>query len=690
MKKQNMINGINSPSFRLRIAIASVLFYIVLFFLVYRITGFTGTPILAVIPVIVIAWLYGTITGIFASLLCFPLNALLLTAAGISWIDNMIKTGGGVVGTLGFILIALIVGRLSDLGQRLRKELEERRRIEDELKQHRDKLEDLVLAKTSEIEASNQQLRAKTIELEALNEQLWVSQQDMQQARDYLEIVFRTSPDAIVVNSADGYVVMANDSVYDVYGYRPDELIGQHSSILTPEDENGWKESIDLVEQVFEQGSVRNTMRRRKHKDGAIIQVETSVVLLKDADGTVSGSVSSTRDITDRNRVEEQLLQSQKMEAIGTLAGGIAHDFNNILGAIIGYAELSQDLPTAGDDLQQNLSQILKASGRAKNLVQQILAFSRKSTTEQRPLQLHLIVKEALNLLRSSIPATISIKSDIATANDIVIADATQMHQIVMNLCTNAAHAMRQKGGMLDVTLKAIDLDDQIVRAYADIPAGPYVRLSIRDTGTGIPRDTLGRIFEPFFTTKESGEGTGMGLAVAHGIAKSLNGDIKVYSEQGKGTVFHVLLPRVQEKGAVPEVSGRSAPRGNERVLLVDDETVLLDVGEKLLSSLGYQVTALNSPLDALELFKKTPDGFDIVITDQTMPDMTGYELGQRLKELRSDIPVILCTGYSDMVTAESAIAGGLQAYVTKPLNRLSIAETLRSALEEKESGRHQ
>jgi PAS domain S-box-containing protein len=661
MKKQRIVFDR-----RLFISLFSFGVYAAIFALMTYMPG-KGMAIAAIIPIVIIAWLYGLWAGICAGLLSPPVNILMCMLFGLDWVEKFYVGGVGIAGTLIEILIGAVVGKLHDYNKLVQDELGIRKALEAELQQHRTRLEELVQFKTAELEASNRQLQA--------------SQLDMRQARDYLENLFRASPDAIFVTDADGYIVMANESVYDVYGYRPDEMIGQHAAILTSDDEKAWRESVVLIEKVFEQGLVRNWVADRQRKEGRVIQIETSVVLLKNPDGTPWGAISSSRDITDRKRLEEQVRQSQKMEAIGTLAGGIAHDFNNILGAIIGYTELSKDLSEGNSDLERNLSQVLKAADRAKNLVQQILAFSRKSESELKSLQLHLVVKEALNLLRSSIPTTIDIKTDIAAANDVAIADATQVHQIVMNLCANAAQAMQQKGGVLAVTLKAVDLDNHSVRAYADIESGHYVRLSVRDTGEGIPRHIINRIFEPFFTTKAVGAGTGMGLAVVHGIVKSLKGDIKVYSEPGKGTVFHVLLPRVPEEGVDRDVVPRSAPRGHERVLLVDDEAVLLEVGGKILSSLGYRVTATGSAVEAFEMFKKNPEGFDVVITDQTMPGFTGYELAQRLMGIRADIPVILCTGYSDLVTGESALAGGIKAFVSKPLNRLSIAETIRKVM---------
>jgi len=421
------------------------------------------------------------------------------------------------------------------------------------------------------------------------------------------------------------------------------------------------------------------------HKtDGTRYILDATVTPLRDSDGALTGYVAVCNDVTDKKKLEEQLWQSQKMEAIGTLAGGIAHDFNNILCAIIGFTELSQDLAAGNSTLEKNLAQVLQAGDRAKNLVKQILSFSRKNEHELKPIQTHLIIKEVLKLLRASIPSTIDIRYSIDDKADIVIADATQIHQIVMNLCTNASHAMQQSGGTLEITLYPVDLDEQSARSYSGIASGPYLQLSVKDTGTGIPKDIIGRVFEPFFTTKEVDKGTGMGLSVVHGIVKSLKGDIKVYSEPGKGTVFHVLLPRIQEALPDRHVAVPAAPQGHESVLLVDDEVLLLDVGGQILAALGYHVTALQSPLEALEVFKKDPAGFDAVITDQTMPQLTGYELAKSLLAVRPDIPIVLCTGYSDTVTEESALSLGIKAFIIKPLNRQILAETIRAVLDNK------
>ena len=325
----------------------------------------------------------------------------------------------------------------------------------------------------------------------------------LQRSRDYLEMLFMASPDAIVVCNDNGTIIMANDSVYDVYGYRPEELIGEHGSLFTPHLEKDVEQIFEALEALFEDGIMRNVPSERQHKDGHTFSAESSHVLLRNPDGSLVGTVSATRDITDRKRMQDQLRQSQKMEAIGTLAGGIAHDFNNILGAIIGYAELSQHDDACAPRIRNNLDQVLNAAERARNLVRQILAFSRKSQRDVKPLQVHVILKEALKLMRASIPANIEIQVDTTNDRDVVLADATQLHQVIVNLCTNAAHAMEKAGGVMAIALKPVMLQDADMIAYSALQPGMYVQLTVRDSGMGIEPQNLSRIFEPFFTTKE-------------------------------------------------------------------------------------------------------------------------------------------------------------------------------------------
>jgi CheY-like chemotaxis protein len=383
--------------------------------------------------------------------------------------------------------------------------------------------------------------------------------------------------------------------------------------------------------------------------------------------------------------MEEQLRQTQKMEAIGTLAGGIAHDFNNILGAIIGYTELAQATVAPGGETMQNLEQVLKAADRAKELVLQILAFSRKTDSVRKPVQVHAILHEAVKLLRASIPATIDIRQVITPGNDTVIADPTQLHQIIMNLCTNAAQAMQETGGvgMLELRLFPFLLDADDARAYGDLQPGAYVQLIVRDTGPGIAQEHRARIFDPFFTTKEVGKGTGMGLAVVHGIVKSHGGAIKVYSEPGQGTAFHIVLPCKTEEPPMDEVEELAPlPHGRERILLIDDEEMLLVIGKNMLESLDYKVTTAQGSIEALAVFRGGSGTFDLIITDQTMPAMTGDSLARQCLQIRPDIPIILCSGYSEMITEKTVQQMGIRAYLLKPLSRRVLAETIRKVLD--------
>lgn len=388
-------------------------------------------------------------------------------------------------------------------------------------------------------------------------------------------------------------------------------------------------------------------------------------------------------DISEKKKLETQLQQAQKMEAIGTLAGGIAHDFNNILTPIIGYTELCI-YNTEKESLQyRNLSEILAAANRAKDLVQQILTFSRHTMPERKPIRISPILKEAIKLLRATLPATIEIQQHIDVELDMVAADATQIHQILMNLCTNASHAMQKNGGVLDINLDEIEFDSKIKIQYPAIMEGKYLRLTVSDTGHGIPKEEIEQIFDPYFTTKEKGEGTGLGLAVVHGIVKSHNGHIRVYSKPGKGTTFHIYLPLIKTISIKEVVTTfDDLPTGNEHILFVDDELQIIDVQKQILEKLGYTVTAITSGLEALEAFQSDQNSFDVLITDMTMPKMTGDKLIQQIKKIRPDIPVVLCTGFSEKIDEAKASDLDIDAFILKPVDKAKLAETLRKVLD--------
>jgi PAS domain S-box-containing protein len=395
-----------------------------------------------------------------------------------------------------------------------------------------------------------------------------------------------------------------------------------------------------------------------------------------------------TIDITERKlaekeheKLESQLRQAQKLEAIGTLAGGIAHDFNNILGVIIGNAEILE-LTNVSFSGKSELDQILSASKRAKQLVRQILAFSRQAEQQKLLMSLKPVVKETLAFLRASIPATIQLRHYIKPDSGTIMADPTQMQQVLMNLCTNAAHAMENNGGVLKIELDAITITEEAVRLDPEFECGEYVKLAVSDTGHGIEPALLARIFDPYFTTKGPDKGTGLGLAVVHGIVKSHGGIIKVYSEVNQGTVFHVLFPRADGPVKKEQEAAPQLPIGTERILVVDDETHLVEMYRRMLGLLGYQVEARTSPVEAIEAVRANPQKYALVLTDMTMPQMTGFSLAKQLIDIRSSLPIILCTGFSDQINEEKARSVGILAFLFKPVLLHDLAHSLRKVLD--------
>lgn len=386
------------------------------------------------------------------------------------------------------------------------------------------------------------------------------------------------------------------------------------------------------------------------------------------------------KEVAGREVVESKLRQSHKMEAIGTLAGGIAHDFNNILAAILGYADMAKDDIPEYSPAKYQIDQVLKAGNRAKDLVKHILSFSRKESQERIPAQIHLIANEALKLLRASIPTTVKIQQNIDPACGNILADPTQIHQVLLNICTNAAQAMDENGGVLDVSLDCVELAEN--ELAEGTKAGSYVRLVIKDTGEGIDPKVIERIFDPYFTTKEFGKGSGMGLAVVHGIVKSHDGMITVESNLGEGTTFSVYFPTIDLPVKEEIENAALIPTGKENILVVDDEESMVDLNKRRIERLGYRVTTKTSSMEALELFRSQPDAFDIVISDQTMPELTGVQLAKKLMEIRSDIPIIICSGYSSKIDAGKAKLIGISAFIMKPVEIMELANAIRDVLD--------
>jgi signal transduction histidine kinase/CheY-like chemotaxis protein len=403
-------------------------------------------------------------------------------------------------------------------------------------------------------------------------------------------------------------------------------------------------------------------------------------------DGTIS-KMSILRDITDylraikeKEKAQTQLVQAQKMESIGNLAGGIAHDFNNILSSIIGFTELALDEAPRGTILEDNLQEVYSAGKRARELVKQILAFARQSDEKLSPIQPSTLAKEVLQFIRSAIPTSIEIRKDIQSES-LIMGNATQIHQVLMNLCTNAAHAMEESGGVLEVSLKDTMIDKK--KLSIGMQPGDYIEIKVSDTGVGVAPEIADSIFDPYFTTKGPGEGTGMGLSVVHGVIDSYGGKITVDSQLGKGTTFTIYLPVTKKRTSPKEYVPEKLPSGTEHILLVDDEAPIARMGSQILGCLGYLVTARTSSIEALELFKVKPNDFDLVVTDMSMPNLTGEKLAVELMKIRPDIPVILCTGYSRKISEETASGIGIKAFAYKPVVKADLAKTVRKVLDE-------
>jgi len=534
------------------------------------------------------------------------------------------------------------------------------KKAEDTLRKEKDHLEDLVRERTKELRAAEKKYRA----------------------------IFDNAIEGIYQSTPGGSLISANPALARIFGYEsPEDMI---------------KNLTDIETQFYAEPKSRKRLLRMLHrnevvkgfeveicrKDGGIAMISENARAVRDSNGDVLYFEGTVEDITDRKRAEEekrklqaQLQRSQKMEAIGALAGGIAHDFNNILTPLMLRTEMAMsDLPKESP-VQRHLEEVLRAGDRARDLVRQILTFSSQKEQGRKPLRISLIVKEALKLLRASLPKTIEIRQKIKSDSGTILADPSQIHQVLMNLCTNGAHAMREKGGVLEVSLIEESLDSEAATLIHDLRPGPYLRLTVRDTGHGMDKEVVERIFEPYFSTKEKDEGTGLGLSMVHGIVTSYGGTITVDSEPWKGSSFDLYFPRIAS-GVLSEIQPAGPlPGGTERILFIDDEKVVVDTAQQMLEQLGYKVVTKTSGVEALEVFREDPDRFDMVITDMTMPKMTGDELGKELLLIRPDVPIVLCTGFSEKIDEERAKEIGIREFVLKPIIMSEIAQIIRKVL---------
>ena len=501
----------------------------------------------------------------------------------------------------------------------------------------------------------------------------------LRRSKEEWENTFDALSDIITIQDKDMRILKANRIAHEIFQVKPGELTGRYCYEVFRQANQPCPNCPEV--HTIQDQATHSAIITHKNLD-KIFQVTSSPIL--DAKGDFKNLVHIARDITEQKKMEEELFQAHKMEAVGTLAGGIAHDFNNILAAILGYADMAHDETTEGSLAGKYLDEVLKAGNRAKELVRQILTFSRKETEILEPLLPVPIIKEGLKLLRASLPTTIEIHEEIAPDCGMINGNPTNIHQILVNLCTNAFHAMIEESGLLTVKLTRVELEEQDVLHETGISSGFFVELLVSDTGCGMDQKTLKHIFEPYFTTKEPGKGTGMGLAVTYNIIQACGGFVKVESEPGAGSTFHVYFPAITEE---PSISGeihkqQSFPRGDERILVVDDEKEIVGMYKASLEGLGYRVTAHCSSEKALEEFRLRPDSFDLIITDQTMPNLPGAKLAQKILQIRTDFPIILCTGYSSMITKEKAWQIGIKRFIMKPVGRKELAVAVREELD--------
>ena len=570
--------------------------------------------------------------------------------------------------------VNLLEALCADISYALEAMRQERLRTEAEESLRRRTLELQKLTETLE-----QRVEERTAELVKSNEML---QEEMAE-RLRLVAAVEQAGEGIAITDPMGIIVYVNPAFGGISGDGERELLGKYyCEILAGYVlEAGLKKRI---QDIIHSGGVWSGRVNRKKRDGQSFALDVTLSPIRDGSGAVSNYLAMERDVTQEVRLEQNLRRMQKAEALGTLAGGIAHDFNNILNPIFINTELVLLDAPPDSPMRQPLHLVLEAAERGKGLVKQIITFSRMKEHEAKPLKAEPLIKEALKFLRASLPSTVEIREKIERETGFILADPTQIHQVVMNLCSNAAYAMRERGGLLEVSLAEVEADEDMARLHPDLNPGTYLRLTVSDTGVGMTREVMERAFDPFFTTKKPGEGSGMGLSVVHGIVRNAKGAVTVYSEAGKGATFNVFFPRVEAEGSSFKVPSGPIATGRERILLVDDEEVQVQSIRNMLERLGYKVVAKTDSVEALSLFRKDPGAFDLVVTDQTMPQLTGVRLAEELLRIRPGLPVILCTGFSEAIDANEAQAAGIRQFLMKPFSVRDMSEAIRRALGDK------
>lgn len=537
-----------------------------------------------------------------------------------------------------------------------------------------------------------QRVIERTTELLETNKLLQDEIKNRNETEEKYRLLFENSVEGIYQASPEGRFIAANPSFLKFFGFNSLQELFEHFKYTGKEQYLNPEDRVTFWRIVETEGLVKNFETQLRRKDGTPIWVSMNSRAVRDHTGALLCFEGFMHNITERKqaeaeqeRLQAQLTQSRKMETIGTLAGGIAHDFNNILSGILGYAQLAEMNLGSPVKIRSHLSQIIKGAHRAAELTQQILIFSRQTEYEKQPLSLYIVLKEALKLLRSSIPSTIDITEAIVSKSK-VLADPTQMHQVIMNLCTNAYHAMGKKGGMLTIRLNEKPISGGRDVFDQEVKEGLYLELEVTDTGCGMDDEILKKAFDPYFTTKDIGKGTGFGLALVHAIVEEHSGHIKVQSCVGKGTGFYIYLPVIADQDAnrLADIKNEKTYKGgSERLMVVDDEKDIRMILQEFLTTIGYKVSVFENGSSAFKAFQKDPDQFDLIVTDMTMPQMTGGELAKKIISVRKNFPIILCTGYNETVSEAHALEIGIRRYLTKPLSNDDLAISIREILDE-------